>query len=378
MWLIVPAAGRSTRSGLAINKAYAPIGGVCPLVRSIAAFAGIAKGVVVAVGETDAPLFADIEPILSAIMPTIKVIGGATRAESVANALKLVPSSAEYVAVHDAARPFVSRDVIMRCLTAAKKTGAAIPTVGVIDTLVSIEGDKVIDRDAVRAVQTPQVFEAKLLREAYAAIGDISEAITDDASVVRAYGATVAMVDGDSANIKLTRPNDFVYAEALSRSAGDIRVGFGMDAHRFEAGRRLVLCGVDVPHDKGLLGHSDADAPTHALIDALLGAVGRGDIGRWFPDTNAKYKGICSIDLLREVVAALAADGDTVMNVDVTIAAQKPKLAPHIDEMKRVVAQAVLCGNIGIKATTTERMGFTGREEGIAAFAVCCVRVGGR
>jgi 2-C-methyl-D-erythritol 4-phosphate cytidylyltransferase/2-C-methyl-D-erythritol 2,4-cyclodiphosphate synthase len=378
-WLLLAAAGRGLRSGQAINKAFSPVAGVCPLLRCLAAFRESVDGAVVIIGADDGSLWSSIEPVARAILPIVVTTGGATRRESVARGLDKLPSSASWVAVHDAARPFVTRELIDRCFAQANETGAAIPATPITDTILqtSEEGGGIISRDKLRAVQTPQIFRVDLLRAAHAWAARIQADATDDAELVRRIGRTVALVEGDPANFKLTAPNDFAIAERiLFQLEQPARSGFGMDAHRFAPDRALILCGVQVPHSLGLLGHSDADAAVHALIDALLGAACQGDIGRWFPDTDPAYKGISSIVLLEKVVGDLRVRGFTPLHADVTIAAQKPRLAPYIPRMRETLARSLglSCDFVNVKATTTERMGYVGREEGIAAYAVATIQ----
>lgn len=377
-WLLLAAAGRGVRSGLSRNKAFEPVAGVCPAIRCLAAFSGFVEGAVVVIGDRDMPLWESVAPVARSLLPVSVVVGGDTRTQSIARGLVAIPQNARLIAVHDAARPFVTPEVISRCFNTAAECGAVVPAVMVSDTIIRLSGDScdALRRDELRAVQTPQVFEAALLREAYRRAEEEGIDATDDAALVRAIGHTVAVTEGDAANIKLTLPNDFALAGRMrTPDEAHTFTGFGMDAHRLAPDRRLVLCGVTVPHTLGLLGHSDADAAVHALIDALLGAARMGDIGRWFPDTDPSYKDIRSILLLERTVGELYRAGFMPVYADITIAAQRPKLAPYVLEMADNVARALGVSSefVNVKATTTERMGYVGREEGIAAYAIAAI-----
>lgn len=366
VYAVVMAAGMGARMGLSRNKALEPLSGVPMLVRSVRAFEGLVDGVVVAVRPED-------EAEVRALLPGVELAyGGETRTQSVQNALAMLPEDAEIVLVHDAARPFVSREVILRCIASAREFGSGVASVPAQDTLHVAEDGWVVDtpaRESLYAAQTPQAFRVEALRAALAGGG----AHTDDAGAMRAAGHAVRLVEGDPMNIKLTTPSDWLLAE--SRLRGEARVGHGYDAHRLVSGRRLVLCGVEIPYEKGLLGHSDADVALHALMDALLGASALGDIGRHFPDTDAAYRGASSLRLLGAVRELLSERHFKVQNVDITIIAERPRLAMHIITMRERVAEAlaipVEC--VSVKATTTEGMGFEGEGLGVSAHAVALV-----
>ena len=300
------------------------------------------------------------------------------------------------VLIHDGARPLVPRTVIDVVVGGCAARGAAIPAIPVKDTIKQIhisDSGAVVsstpERSSLRAVQTPQGFDAALLMRAYDACGP-DTAVTDDASLVEALGVPVYIVDGDEMNIKITTPSDLGRAEQLlnRQSADDPcknehaaaimrapRTGMGYDVHAFAENRKLILGGVDIPHDRGLLGHSDADVLIHAIMDALLGAAALGDIGKHFPDTDPRYKGISSLLLLGHVSELLRSHGWAIVNIDATVIAQRPKVAPHIPQMKKNMAEVLKISEsqINIKGTTTERLGFTGREEGIASQAVASI-----
>ena len=299
------------------------------------------------------------------------VEGGAQRQDSVYNALReagrLDPGTA-YVLVHDAARPFVTEDVVQEVIRGAFDRGAAVPCVAVKDSLRENEGERsrCVDRSRFFAVQTPQGFRKELLDEAYEKACKDGFSGTDDASLVERLGYNVEIVDGDYDNIKITTKEDLPMEN---------RIGTGFDVHRLVEGRKLILGGVEIPYEKGLDGHSDADVLIHALMDALLGAAAMGDIGRHFPDTDDAYKGISSMKLLDRVNNILAENMYSIGNADITVIAQKPKLSPYIEKMRENIADVLGIGKdlINIKATTTEKLGFTGRGEGIAAEAVCSI-----
>lgn len=300
--------------------------------------------------------------------PCRAVPGGATRAESVRAGL--AAASGEIVAIHDAARPFVSPDVITAAIEAAEKSGAAAPAVPVKDTVkVADENGRVQitpDRSTLFAVQTPQCFRRELYFQALAAVaGEKADLVTDDCSLFELAGLPVILTPGDYANLKITTKEDLKGETAM-------RIGHGYDVHRLVEGRRLILGGVDIPYEKGLLGHSDADVLLHAISDALLGAAALGDIGKHFPDTDPRYEGADSLQLLQEVGKLVNQAGYVVSNIDATILCQAPKLAPHIPAMRANIAGALnlALDKVSVKATTEEHLGFTGQGQGIAAHAV--------
>ena len=300
--------------------------------------------------------------------PCTAVSGGATRAESVRAGL--AAATGEIVAIHDAARPFVSESVITAAIEAAEKTGAAAPAVPVKDTIKIADAENRVcstpDRSSLFAVQTPQCFKRELYHKALAAVtGEKADLVTDDCSLFELAGLPVVLTAGDYANLKITTKEDM-------KGENTMRIGHGYDVHRLVEGRRLILGGVDIPYEKGLLGHSDADVLLHAISDALLGAAALGDIGKHFPDTDPRYEGADSLRLLQEVGRLVNEAGYTVGNIDATILCQAPKLAPHIQTMRANIAGAldVDVNQVSVKATTEEHLGFTGQGEGIAAHAV--------
>lgn len=290
------------------------------------------------------------------------VPGGCQRQDSVNNALAHVGEG--LVLIHDGARPFVSAEVIDGVIKAACSCGAAVPCVPVKETIR--QKDCTLDRSSLFVVQTPQGFETALIKRAYQKAYEDGFYGTDDASLVDRLGEQVAISEGSYSNIKLTTREDLPVDTQM-------RVGQGFDVHKLTENRKLILCGVEIPFEKGLLGHSDADVALHALMDAMLGAACLGDIGKHFPDSDMRYKDIESLRLLAEVARLLAKQGWSLINADITIMAQRPKLLPHIEAMRQNIADTLgIAGDrISVKATTTEKLGFVGREEGIAAEAVC-------
>jgi 2-C-methyl-D-erythritol 4-phosphate cytidylyltransferase/2-C-methyl-D-erythritol 2,4-cyclodiphosphate synthase len=304
------------------------------------------------------------------------VAGGRRRQDSVKAGLDALDDSTEIVLVHDGARPLVTGQLITRCYEAAIAYGAAIVAVPVKDTLKKRNARgrvaETIDRTDLWQAQTPQAARRELLEAAYRINGDAD--VTDESSLLEMAAIPVSLVEGAETNIKITRPEDLFLAEKLLSHdpAPTFRIGHGYDAHRFAENRPLVLGGVTVPHSHGLAGHSDADVLTHALCDALLGALGSGDIGKHFPDSDAQFSGIYSISLLERVVQLVRDKGYRVGNADITLVCQAPRLAPFLPQMQEILGRTcrVAADVINIKATTTEGMGFTGREEGIGCHAV--------
>lgn len=373
---VIVAAGEGQRLQGPVRKPFLPLDGTTVLDRALSAFVECPRigpiVVVVAAAAADA-LRSRLPPRVTAVVP-----GGATRRASVAAGLAVL-DEVGWVVVHDGVRPFVTPELISRVVDAAAETGAATPGLAVTDTLKVVEGDRVrrtVDRRGLVAVQTPQAFRTTLLRRAHAAV-PLDAHVTDDAELVERLGVAVRVVPGDPANLKITTLADYELARRYAgRMAGDLRVGMGVDAHRLVPDRPLVLGGVRIPHARGLEGHSDADALTHAVIDALLGAAGLPDIGRQFPPDDPAFRNADSLDLLTRVVADLATAGWTVVNVDAVVCAEEPRLAPHVETMRERLAEVlgVAPACVGIKATTWEGLGATGRGDGITAQAVALVR----
>ena len=366
---ILAAGGAGLRAGVA--KQWATVGGETVLRRSARALAasGVVDEIVAVVpaGE-EARGEADLQGLG---VPVRTVAGGAARADSVRAGLEALGDVA-VVLVHDAARPFATAALARAVAEAAAAHGAALAALRATDTVKRGEGNRVaetLDRRVLWLAQTPQGFRAPLLRLAFASAGASAADATDECQLVERLGEAVALVPGEPGNFKITGPDDLARARALLEPA--VAMGVGYDVHAFAPGRKLVLGGVEFEGD-GLLGHSDADICAHAICDAVLGAAGLGDIGRHFPDTDPRWKGVSSLHLLREVAAKARAQGWAVGNCDVTLAARRPKVAPRADEMRSRLAEAmgISPAQVNVKATTGEGLGFVGRGEGIAAHAV--------
>ena len=380
---ILVAAGRGLRAGTGGPKQYRAIGGRTVIHRALAAFSEHPDVAVVqpVVNPDDIDVF---NAAVSGLRHEVPAHGGATRQASVLAGLEaLVPHRPDIVLIHDAARPFVTSAVISRAIQAAGKTGAAIPVVPVTDTIkeVTASGDIIAtpERAKLRIAQTPQTFKFEVILEAHrrAARDGLTE-FTDDAAIAEWAGLTVATFEGDVANMKLTTPEDFVREEArLAAQLGDIRTGTGYDVHAFGEGDHVWLCGLRVPHSKGFLAHSDGDVGLHALVDAILGALADGDIGSHFPPSDMKWKGASSDQFLKYAIERVTARGGRVANLEVTMICERPKIGPLRDQMRARIAEisGVDISRIAVKATTSERLGFTGREEGIASTASATIRL---
>jgi len=387
---IIAAGGRGVRFGGVVPKQLLDVAGRPVLERSVSAFVGHPDidEIVVAL---PAELAADPPSYLRGTPKAVRVVaGGVRRQDSVFNAFQVVNISADIVVVHDAARPFASAALISRTIAAAAESGAALAAMPVRDTVKrtaeSTPGtselrslrfvDETLPRDSIYLAQTPQAFRRDVLREALA-LGEAGVEATDEATLAERAGYPVRLVEGEPNNIKLTMPDDLRAADAIARArAGSAvqggRAGTGYDLHRLVAGRPLILGGVAVPSEMGALGHSDADVVCHAATDAVLGAVGLGDIGQYFPDTDARWKDANSLDLLARTAALAREHGYEVGNVDVTVILERPKIRDHIPAMRRSVAAAlgVDVSRVSIKGKTNEGIGALGRAEAIAAHAV--------
>ena len=382
---IIAAGGRGVRFGGADPKQLVSIGGRTILERSVTAFlthASIDDLVVALPRELAAnpPAY-----LTEAAKPLRIVVGGARRQDSVAAAFAAVPDRSDIVVVHDAARPFASADLIARTIAAAAESGAALAALAVRDTVKqAVRGkdatwvvDATLDRETIFLAQTPQAFRRSVLRDALA----LTELATDESSLAEKAGHTVRIVSGEASNIKITTQDDVPIAEAIGRTgkpARTGRAGTGYDLHRLVSGRPLILAGVTIPFDRGLAGYSDADAVCHAVTDAILGAASAGDIGRHFPDTDAQWRGASSLDLLERAVAIIHAQGLEVGNVDATVIAERPKLAPYVDAMRANLARAlgVAIDRVSVKGKTNEGVGELGRGEAIAVHAIALLRSG--
>ncbi len=373
---IVVAAGTGSRAGG--GKQWRRLGGKPVLRWSVEALCNAGAQEIVVVIPAGAE--SEAAEALAGLTGWRTVTGGVERADSVRAGLDALTGAADpAVLIHDAARPFLSRAVIDRLLAALETADGAVPALPVSDTLKRADGQTItatIDRSALFRAQTPQAFRADRLIAAYAA-WPVDRTPTDDAAVVEADGGNVVLVEGDPRLMKLTYPEDFAMAEAsLPRQT---RVGSGFDAHRWGPGGAVWLCGVEIPHDQTLIGHSDADAGLHALTDAILGALGDGDIGDHFPPTDPKWKGAASDLFLIHAAERVAARGGRIVNVDVTLICEKPRVKPHRQAMRERLATilSLPLDAVSVKATTTEAMGFTGRGEGLAAQAIATLDLPG-
>jgi len=372
---ILVAAGTGSRAGGAVPKQYAAIGGKAVIAHAVDALAAdrTIGTIVVAIGAGQEVLAATALGDRAVCL----VSGGATRRASVAAGLAALDAlgDAGQVLVHDAARPFLPVEVLDRLWVALDTADGAVPVMPAVDTLV-VAGDvlgAVIPREGVARVQTPQAFRIGSLRAAHA--GWDGPEPTDDAQMVRAAGARVVTVAGAAELEKLTLPADL--AAAGARMTYITRTGLGFDVHAFAEGDHVMLCGVKVPHSHKLAGHSDADVGLHAITDALLGTIADGDIGAHFPPSDPRWKGADSEVFLRHAASLVAAQGGIIDHVDVTIMCEAPKVGPHRPAMRARIAEMLdlAIGSVSVKATTTERLGFTGRREGMAAQAVASVRM---
>ncbi|MCL2457656.1 MAG: 2-C-methyl-D-erythritol 4-phosphate cytidylyltransferase [Desulfobulbus sp.] len=383
--VVIPAGGAGSRFGHAQPKQFLELAGLPILVWTCRAFFAVEAIRTVAVAAPADYLHHTID-LLQAHLPAHHLdrlhitAGGATRQDSVYAGLVQLPPEIELVLVHDAARPLVDPATILHCLEEAARFGAVIAAVPVKDTLKRVDHDGTImvtvDRSHLWQAQTPQAARRQLLEHAFAEAKRTGFVGTDEASLLEAVGIPVRVVAGSECNGKITLPEDLRMAAALAAREKSMKIGHGFDAHRLVSGRPLILGGVSIKYELGLEGHSDADVVAHALTDALLGALGAGDIGRHFPDTDPQYKGIDSLLLLSRVYGLATQQGFRLGNADITIVCQRPKLAPYLAAMSNNLARC--CASdptaVNIKATTTEKMGYTGRGEGIAAHAVVLLR----
>lgn len=375
---LIVAAGRGHRAGGGLAKQFRLLAGQSVLRRSCATFLDHRRidAVRAVIHPDDADLYAESTAGLELLSP---VFGGATRQDSCRNGLEsLAELAPRQVLIHDAARPFVDNATIDRVLDALAGGPAAIAAIPVTDTLKKAAPDGRVDgtveREDLWRAQTPQGFRYAEILEAHRKLA--TQSLTDDAAVAEAAGLAVALTPGNEDNFKLTTEDDFARAERML-GAGDIRVGSGFDVHRFDEGNAVTLCGIKINYDKSLAGHSDADVGLHALTDALLGAIGEGDIGSHFPPSDEKWRNADSALFLRHAAGLVGRRGGEIRHLDVTLICEGPKIGPHREAMRARVAAIAGVGvdRVSIKATTTEGLGFTGRGEGIAAQATATVRL---
>ena len=376
--VLIVAAGKGERAGLGLPKQYERLAGQPLLRRTVDAFqtSNSKCHVQVVIGAGQQELAAGA---LAGLELPLPVLGGATRQESVRLGLEsLCALAPDYVLIHDAARPLISRTVIA-AVVGALEAGAegALPMVAASDTLRRKAADgswTLVSREALYRAQTPQGFVYAKIMAAHR--DHAHQEVTDDVALAELAGMKVQMVEGEEKNIKVTRKEDFALAESLL-GAGDIRTASGYDVHKFKDGDHIWLCGLNIPHSHGLEGHSDADVGLHAITDALLGCVGEGDIGQHFPPSDERWHGAASWKFLEHAAALVRAKGGVINHVDVTIICERPKIGPHRDAMKDRIAEILKIepSRVSVKATTTEGLGFTGRREGIAAQALATVRL---
>ncbi len=400
---VIAAAGSSSRMKSSQSKQLMPLLGVPVLARTVGAFTYsqyVDEIIIVCPADETDSFSAAVQNHVTTALPIKLVQGSTSRLSSVWCGVSAANAQCEYIVIHDGARPLVTHELIDKTVEAAVMYSAVTAAVPVKDTIKVVSGDGTVtstpNRDTLRAVQTPQAFAKQLYVSSYQkALADGAE-YTDDCRLVETVGAVVRTVEGDFSNIKVTTPDDITLAEGLLRMreneehpatysghdfpaknhtkerTSTMRIGHGYYVHRLCADRKLIIGGVDIPYKFGLLGHSDADVLAHAVTDALLGASSLGDIGGMFPDTDPRYEGADSIKLLNHAVEVIAGHGFSVSNIDATVIAQRPKLKPYIQAMRENIAAAcnIDIAQVNIKATTEENLGFTGREEGIAAPAV--------
>ncbi len=384
--VILPAAGFGARMQSSTPKQYLELAGEPILIRTVKSFldcADIDLVVIAVAADQRQHLQTLLTRHLSANQQEKIIIttGGATRQLSVKAGFDAMPAGIRIILVHDAARPLISSRLIRSCIRTVIARGAAIVAIPVNDTIKRVNADKsigkTIDRSNLYSAQTPQGAHRHLFEQAYRAAGRDGFTGTDEASLFEHAGIAVAVVEGEERNIKITRPGDLQIARGLLGGDNDmVRIGHGFDAHRLVEERPLVLGGELIDYPLGLLGHSDADVVTHALIDAILGALCAGDIGSHFPDSDDAYKGINSLALLEKVIGLTNEKGYTISNTDLTILCQAPKLAPYLKKMRHNLSRVcdIPMDCVSIKATTTERMGYVGRGEGISAHAAVLLR----
>ena len=376
--VLIVAAGKGERAGMGLPKQYESLAGEPMLRRTVRAFAGMPIQVVIGPGQQDLA-----DKALAGLDLPAPVTGGATRQESVRLGLDALAREApDFVLIHDAARPLISRKVIDDVVRALENgADGALPMVAASDTLRRREGDgrwSLVPRENLYRAQTPQGFVYAKIAAAHRT--HAAQDVTDDVALAELAGMRIEMVEGEEKNIKVTRKEDFALAESLmakDQRSGDIRTATGYDVHKFTDGDHIWLCGLKVPHTHGLEGHSDADVGLHAITDALLGCIGEGDIGQHFPPTDERWRGAASWKFLDHAASLVREKGGVINHVDVTLICERPKVGPHREAMKAKIAEILKIepSRVSVKATTTEGLGFTGRREGIAAQAIATVKL---
>lgn len=380
-YVIMLAGGRGTRMNAPVNKILLPLCGKTVLIRSILAFIPFADEMIIVSRPEEQPLIREAIDRQEIPFPVRFAFGGNTRQESVRNGVSSIsPQPDDILLIHDAARCLVDRELIDRVISSVISYGTGIPGIPASSTFKICNADSFVvstpDRSSLYEIQTPQGVTAGKYIPLAAKAADEGLDFTDDSGLLEHYCIPVHIVPGSANNIKLTQPEDMIRAKILlGGDESSMRIGMGYDVHRFSPDRKLILCGIDIPFELGLLGHSDADVAVHALMDALLGACSLGDIGKHFPDTDDRYKGISSLLLLKETKELMKKAGFIPANIDITIVAQKPRILPYIPRMAENLSSVleIPVSTVNVKATTTEKLGFEGRMEGISAYAVCTV-----
>jgi 2-C-methyl-D-erythritol 4-phosphate cytidylyltransferase/2-C-methyl-D-erythritol 2,4-cyclodiphosphate synthase len=391
--ILVVAGGRGSRAGQGLPKQYRKLAGKSVLARTLEAMhaAAPAARLTVVIHPDDQALYAETVSELAASARaalSAPALGGALRQESVRNGLEAIgrEGEPEIVLVHDAARPFADPGLVARAIEAARAHGAAVPGAPLNDTVKEVDANGFVvatpDRARLRAVQTPQAFRFSLILAAHRAAAAGGREYTDDAMIAEAAGCAVHVFDGDPQNFKLTTPQDFARAMEQLKAPSladlpDVRMGQGYDVHAFAAGDKVWLGGVAIPHSHALAGHSDADVLMHAITDAVLGAIAEGDIGAHFPPSDPQWKGAASEIFLVHACRLVRERGGMIAHIDATVVCEAPKIGPHREAIRASLARimGLDIGRVAIKATTTEKLGFTGRGEGIAALAIATVRL---
>jgi 2-C-methyl-D-erythritol 4-phosphate cytidylyltransferase/2-C-methyl-D-erythritol 2,4-cyclodiphosphate synthase len=388
---VIVAAGRGSRVGGEVPKQFQLLAGHSPLRLSLAAFARHPDVALVqpVIHPDDGDRYAEAAAGLNLLPP---IPGGSTRQASVLAGLDALATNGAaavpaIVLIHDAARPFASTALIAKSIKAAREFGAAVPALAVNDAIKLVDGAGeiigIVERGAARLAQTPQAFKFKPLHEAHRQAASAGrDDFADDAALAQWAGLKVHVFEGEPGNIKLTTPDDFARAEAMMLGAlGDLRTGSGLDVHAFgtagNSGDHVILGGVRIPHDRGLIGHSDADVVLHAVVDAILGALADGDIGAHFPPSDPRWRGSSSDRFVAFAIERLQTRGGRIAHLDINVVCESPRIGPHRDAMRDSIARLARIGveRVAVKATTSEGLGFTGRGEGIAAFATATVRL---
>jgi 2-C-methyl-D-erythritol 4-phosphate cytidylyltransferase / 2-C-methyl-D-erythritol 2,4-cyclodiphosphate synthase len=383
---LIVAAGRGSRVGGPLPKQYRQLGSRSVLARTLGLFEHhpAIDTIVAVIGPGDEDLFEISAQGISKLVGS--VTGGATRQASCLAGLKaLEETQPDIVLLHDAARPFATPELVTRAIEAAQAHNAAVPGLAITDTVKQIDREGFVTatpyRANLRSVQTPQAFAFPLILASHLAAAKAGiDTLTDDGAVAEWAGHPLFIFEGETTNMKLTTESDFQRAEQFVSelaALGDVRNGTGFDVHAFTEGDHVWLNGLKIPHDKALKGHSDADVGLHALTDAILGAIGDGDIGSHFPPSDPQWKGAASDRFLAHAVSLVTARGGAIAHLDVTLLCEAPKIGPHRETMRARIAEiaAIPVDRVGVKATTTEGLGFTGRREGIAAMASATVRL---